>query len=236
MIKVDRNRLWLSMILIVIFSIVAIGTANAALFGLIKSKKKGAAAVISESLVIFPFDSGETISKLPESFGEDMATALRSMLVGNDQYWVYFYTDRLAPVKRAKDDNLLKTQDASGPFSSDTGKCVKLARLLAADYLICGAVEEYGVDKSTKSAQLTVSVNLVSVKTGKVVRTLLVTGRTPEGASTGDEDDSRALAAGDAIAKLKSQLLQDENDASGSDSTAKHGSSPIVLPAAQAVK
>ncbi|MHB9035316.1 MAG: hypothetical protein ACYC64_01525 [Armatimonadota bacterium] len=234
MIKVDRNRLWLSIGLILVFSVVALGAANAALFGLIKSKKKGAAAVISESLVIFPFDTGSASGKLPATFGEDVASALRSTLVGNDQYWVYFYTDRLAPVKREN----LKPKDSGPPFAEDTEKCINLARLLAADYLIAGSVEDYQVDSATKVAQITVSVNLVNAKTGKVVRTLLVTGRTPDGTSSREEDDARALAAGDAVAKLKTQLLEEATPVeTGTAAQKKHeGSSPMAMPAAQSAK
>jgi hypothetical protein len=94
----SKVRLLLSIILILAFSVMAIGSANAALFGLIKSKKKESAAAINESLIIFPFDTIAGSGKLPAGFGEDVASALRSMLVGNDHYWVYFYTDRLPSV------------------------------------------------------------------------------------------------------------------------------------------
>jgi hypothetical protein len=239
MIKVDRCRLLVSLVLVLLIGSVAVGSADAGLFGLFKSRKKGSTPVVTQSLVIFPFDNAVGV-KLPETFGEDVASALHSMMFSNDHYWVYFYTDRLAPIQRAKDDGGIKPQETTPPFSEDREKSVKLARLLAADYLLVGSVEDYKMDIANKSAQVTLSVNLVSTKTGKVVKTLLVTGRTPEGSSNGEEEDVRALAAGDAVAKLKVQLLEEESSTKESDETAEKSrggdAAPVSMPAAQSAK
>lgn len=240
MIKVDRCRLLVSIGLVTLIAMMTVGSADAGIFGLFKSKKKGSAPAVTQSLVIFPFDNASA-TKLPDTFGEDVASALHSLMFSNDHYWVYFYTDRLAPIKRAKDDGAIKPQETTPPFAEDTEKCVTLAKLLAADYLLVGSVEDYKMDTTNKSAQVTISVNLISTKTGKVAKTLLVTGRTPEGSSTGEEEDIRALAAGDAVAKLKVQLLEEESSADKeSESTAKKNgggdTAPISMPAAQSAK
>lgn len=232
MIKMSKYYNWLSIALVLVFCLAAVGSADAGLFGLFKSKKKALRETNVQSLVIFPFDSSVDTAKVPEGFGDDMASALRSLLVDNDQYWVYYYSDRLAPVKRAKDENELKPHELTAPFADNNEKCLKLAKLLAADYVLSGSVEDYRIDSAHKSAQVTVSVNIINAKTGKVVKTMLVTGRTPEGTSASEEDDARALAAGDAVAKLKAQLFEDTSAQDTNSSTTAEKKSPESTPAA----
>ncbi|MCE5323440.1 hypothetical protein LLG46_09035 [bacterium] len=241
MIKIDRYFSCLIVGLVLILGIAAVGSADAGLFGLFKSKKKASKEIVVRSLVIFPFDNSVGVGKIPENFGDDMASALRTILSENDQYWVYYYTDRLAPIKRAKDEGEIKDDDdATGPFTVDTNKCLMLAKLLAADYLLVGSVEDYRIDGAHKSAQLTVSVNIMSTKTGKVVKTLLVTGRTPEGSSPSEEEDARALAAGDVIAKLKAQLFEEAASPDASSNTTAEKKSaepaPAAMPAVQTAR
>jgi curli biogenesis system outer membrane secretion channel CsgG len=240
MIKMNKFFNWLSIGLVLVFCLAAVGSADAGLFGLFKSKKKAPREINTQSLVIFPFDSSLGAGKVPEGFGDDLATALRSLLADNDQYWIYYYSDRLSPVKRAKEDNELKPLETTGPFTDNIEKCLKLARLLAADYLLSGSVEDYRIDDLHKSAQVTISVNVVSTKTSKVIKTMLVTGRTPEGTSPGEEDEARALAAGDAVAKLKAQLFDDAASADTNSSTTAEKkapeSSPAAMPAVQTAR
>jgi hypothetical protein len=101
-------------------------------------------------------------------------------------------------------------------------------------------VEDYRIDNMRKSAQITVSVNVVSTKTGKVIKTMLVTGHTPDGATVSEEDEARALAAGDAVAKLKAQLFEDSSSEDDTSSTTaeKKASEPTpgAMPAVQTAR
>ncbi len=58
-------------------------------------------------------------------------------------------------------------------------------------------------------AEVTLSAELVETKTGKLIKTLMVTGTPPQSSKPVDMDDARALAAGDAVTKLKNQLLEE---------------------------
>ena len=95
------------------------------------------------------------------------------------------------------------------PFSDDRSKSLKLARLLAADYFIVGAIEDVKVDPLKKTAEMTLSMNLMDAKSGKLVKTLLVSGMTPAKSASASQEDAVAMAAGDAITKLKAQLLEE---------------------------
>lgn len=210
MLKVRKGHLLTCLILSMVISALVISSANAGLFDMFKGKKKGSAQQV-QSLLVFPFDQDASV-KLPTAYGEDVATSLRDVLIGNRAYTVFVYRDKLSPVKRAKDDNVIKDKDAMSPFAEDASKSLKLAQLLATDFYLVGSVDDCQVNTVTKIAQMTLRADLYDGKTGKLVKTFLITGRTPETAKAVNEDDLRALAAGDAVAKLKLELIAAEED------------------------
>lgn len=210
MLKVRKGHLLTCMCLSLVISALVISSANAGLFDMFKGKKRASAQQV-QSLLVFPFDQDASV-KLPSAYGEDVATSLRNVLVGNRAYSVFIYRDRLSPIRRAKDDNVIKDKDANSPFSDDANKSLKLAQLLATDYYLVGSVDDCQVDAKTKVAQMTLRADLFDGKTGKLVKTFLITGRTPEFAKAANEDDLRSLAAGDAVAKLKLELMASDSE------------------------
>jgi hypothetical protein len=179
-------------------------SADAWLFGLWKPKK----SVVKPpryTLVVFPFDQGNT-PNLPEGFGEAVASDVQTMLANSDRYSPFLYRSRLAPIQRAKEDNVLKTSDMEPPFAEDRTKTLKLAQLLAAEYYLVGEIDDYQIDRTNRVAEITLKADLYDGKTGKLIKTFLVTGRTPESA-TGDEDELRDIAKGVAVTKLVAEIL-----------------------------
>jgi hypothetical protein len=184
----------------------AVASADAGLFGLWGSKKK-VVKPPRHSLVVFPFDQGAA-SKVPEGFGEFIASDARTMLAGDDRYLAFMYRDRLAPIERAKADNVLKTDDMKAPFAGDLdkSKTLKLAQILAADLFLVGEIDDFQVDRTNKVAEMTLKADLYDGKTGKLMKTFLVTGRTPESMATGEEDELRDVAKGAAVTKLIAEI------------------------------
>ncbi|MDH7600589.1 MAG: hypothetical protein QHI38_00400 [Armatimonadota bacterium] len=178
--------------------------ADAWLFGLWKPKKQ-VTKTAKHTLVIFPFDVGSGFD-LPEGFGEAVAADVRTMLTNSDFYLPFLYRSRLAPIQRAKEDNVLKTADIEPPFAEDRTKTLKLAQLLAADYYLVGEIDNYQIDRTKRVAEITLKADLYNARTGKLIKTLLVSGRTPESAA-GDEDELRDIAKGTAVTKLVAELL-----------------------------
>lgn len=220
--KMGTSRLWTCIILILVGSALVASSANAGLFGLFRSKKKSA-PVVRQSLVVFPFDHG-SITNLPESFGEYVASDVRSMLASNPRYAVFLYRDKLAPIQRAKVDNTLKAPDCTGPFAEDKAKTLRLAQLLAAELYLVGTIDEYRVDPAAKVAEITLSADLYDAKTGKLLKTLLVKASTPESTNTSHEDELRDLAKGAAVTKLVAELTAEPGETTAPASSTATGS------------
>jgi len=217
--------------------IITAGTAEAGLFGLFGRKKKPAPKEPPRTLVVFPFDQAAE-SKSPDGFGSDVAAGLRAMLGQAEDYTVFLYTERLAPIRRAREDSSLKAKDEWTPPFADASaegrtKTLKLAQILGTDLFLVGSVEDYTVDMRTKTAQMTISAELFNGRTGKLVKTYLITGRSPETAKAGEEEELRALAAGDAVAKLKSELTSPTTDTPADAAGAASVSTRVVVPSAE---
>ena len=211
---------------VLLIGCLAAGSADASLFGLFKGRSSRASASKPSSLIVFPFDQPQSI-QAPEGMGGELASALRTMLNGNKRFSPILYKEKLSPIKRAREDSTLKPNEDVAPFTEDQSKPLKLARLLAADYFIVGAIEDVKVDAAKKTAQMTLSLDLVDANSGKLVKTMLINGSTPQDANSASQEDAVALAAGDAITKLKVQLLEETKP---SPSTAV--AAPKVLPEA----
>lgn len=207
MIKVRKRRLLACLVMCAVLAVILAASSNAALFGLIKSRSK-AAPVVRHSLVVFPFDrDAEAASAVPEDFGDSVAEYLRTTLSTSKGYAAYLYDDRLTPVKRAFDDNLVKAQDTKGPFYADKAKVTKLADILSTDYYVVGSVESYTFDKEKKAANLTLKADLYVRKTGKIVQSFVVGGAAESGAQALDEDELMSIAAGKAVEALREKVL-----------------------------
>ena len=208
--KMGSSRLWTCVALALVTAFAA-GSADAGVFDFFRSKKKRTVPVVRRSLVVFPFDHG-SMTNAPGNFGELMASDIRSMLADNPIYAVFLFRGRLAPIERAvsEADSTIKRPDTEGPFSDDKAKALRLARALASDLYMVGVVDDYAVDVAKKVAQMTVRADLYDTKTGKLVKTLLVSARSPETSKPVDDQELRDLAKGAAITRLVAELTAPE--------------------------
>ncbi|MGC8861719.1 MAG: hypothetical protein ACP5R5_02975, partial [Armatimonadota bacterium] len=152
-------------------------------------------------------DKGSEVkTPLADDYGEYVAADLRTMLSGSEAYAAFLYRERLAPIERAKLDNVLKTPDYTPPFAADKAKALKLAQILAAEYYLVGEIDDLQVDRANHVAEITLKADLYDAKTGKLVKTFLVTGKTPDSTTTSEEDELRDLAKGSAVTKLAAEV------------------------------
>lgn len=203
MFKVRKSRVWISLGLVVV---IGSFTAVSATAGLFRGKSRKT-VVAMRTLVVFPIDQSEEI-QAPATLGQDISIALRSIMGGNKKYSLILYKDLLAPIERGRSELYITVGEDKAPFAADPAKPLKLARLLAVDCFLVGSIDECQVAVDMRSAQLTISMDLVDAKFGKVVKTIVATGRTPEGSSVGGADEAISLAAGDVVNKLSAQILE----------------------------
>ncbi len=235
--KMGKGRAYVYTPLAVLLVLAVAGSAHAGLFGIggRKNKKPAPAKVVRQSLIVFPFDQGG-ITSIPEEFGEAVASDVRSMLASSPRFAAYLYRDRLAPIRRAYEDSTLKAPDIVGPFAEDKTKALKLAQMLAAELYLVGTIDDYQVDVTKKVAQMTLRGDLYNAKSGKLLKTLLVTAQTPDSVANADEQELRDMAKGAVVTKLVAELTAEPQaepaaqEKPTEETAAKPGEQPAEAP------
>ncbi len=210
MIQVRKRGLLSGVAMCVVLMLALTVTCDAALFGLLKSRRSSRPApVVKQSLMVFPFDKdAESAAGVPDDFGQGIGEYLRTTLTVSKGYSVFLFDQRLTPIRRAREDNVVKEQEINGPFFSEKAKADKLADLMAIDLYIIGSVESYTYDKDKKSAELMLKADLINARTGKLIQQFMVGGSAAQGAQPLDEEELQSIAAGKAVEELAQKILQ----------------------------
>lgn len=208
MIKTGKRQTPACIALCVMLVLILTASSQAALFGLIKTKKNDAPVAVKQSLVIFPFDKDiESAQGVPDQFGDNIAGYLRTALANSKGYSAYLYDARLMPIKRAVNDNYMREQDTKAPYFAEKQKSAKLAQLLAANCYIIGSIEGYTYDRAKKTVELTLKADLIQADSGRMVQEFLVAATAGDGNQAAEEDELRSLAAGKAVTALTEKIL-----------------------------
>lgn len=116
------------------------------------------------------------------------------------------FEERLPSVARGVQEGSLRKADTAGPFAGESSAAGKIARDVRADVYIVGDIEDLKLNEQAKSAELTLSAQLADAESGDIIKAVVVSGRSPEGASASSKE-LLALAAGDAVNKLVGELV-----------------------------
>ncbi len=164
----------------------------------------GKSANIQQTIIVLPF---ATPANCPiDTLGGDMASSVASGLSAAKGVTAFGLTERLPAIRRATQvDKTLKKEDLAGPFGTEKDQiqlALKIAREVAADYVLVGSIDDITTDNDTKKADVMVSASLVNVSTGEIVKTDVVTGQSAPSTKADDSSVWVSQASGDAVAKI----------------------------------
>lgn len=171
--------------------------------------------IVPKYILLFPLDapSGEIVENsndtpIPESFGTEIMGELRNTLSRTQGFRPLLFSDRLAPITRARQDNTLKLEEVQPPYSEDDGKALAIARLLLTDLYMVGTIEDHKVDPVANEAVVTLSVRLLDGRNGRQLKSFVVTGRANQSNVEYLNLDLDVLAGLDAVGALRDQMLE----------------------------
>jgi hypothetical protein len=171
--------------------------------------------VVPKYLVLFPLDAPSAddsekpgATPVPETYGTDIMGEFRKMLSRIQGYRPVLFSDKLAPVMRARQDGTLKLDDIQPPYSESNGRALTLAKLLLTDLYMVGTIEDYKVDAAANEAMVTLSVRLCDGRNGKQLKSFVVTGRANQSNVDNLNMDLDVLAGLDALGALRDQMLE----------------------------
>lgn len=185
---------------LVVATIFGPGTAWAA-------RKPAPKTVTTKSVLVFPMD--DSTAKAPAGMGKDMAETMRGVISSTSGYISLVFSDRLPSVRRAVEEGAIRKNEIAGPFAGDKSPAPRMASEVGAESYINGSIEDISVNATTKQAEVTLSAQLVDTKTGDVLKTVVLSGKSPDGKKDATDAELVSLAAGAAVAKAAGELLPD---------------------------
>lgn len=153
----------------------------------------------SQAVVVFPFAVGSGVpaskTELAKQYADDMLTLICEGFRQTQRYSVVLFDPRVASVKRAIVEQLMTEKEAIQPIdttSEGVARARKLANLIGADVAMIGSIEDYTFNEKTGEAVLTVTAEMIDVRTGSI-EPVVVTGRAKK---AGDRSDQTEEAIG----------------------------------------
>jgi hypothetical protein len=162
--------------------------------------------VPNQRIVVFPFSQRDVVTQA--NLGVNLAHTLTSVLRATPGFEVSDYFKKHPSLQRAAlEGGSLTEKDLVDP-SGVTNKelATKIAREMGADMALIGDIDSYKYDPAGNTCEITVTAELVDVKSGKVLNTPVVTGLVPKTAKVSSEAECASVAAGDAVTKIAEGL------------------------------
>ncbi|MCS6949632.1 MAG: hypothetical protein RMM06_00255 [Armatimonadota bacterium] len=141
---------------------------------------------------------------VPATLSTSLTRAMSSMLRSTGKFDVVPFDRRNPSVVRALEERRLREAEVNPPFE-ETGVIVRLARDLGADYALAGVIEDYRYDAEARKASLSVSVQWVEAKSGRVAKSVAVSVEAT-GAATSTQEEVNARVAAEAVNRVLQEL------------------------------
>lgn len=138
-------------------------------------------AVPRQSLVIFPLATTaipDAQRQNVEQYASDLLVLISEGLTASKKYTVITFDERAAAIQRALREQKVTEKEITQPIdttASGTALAVKLADLLGANVALIGSVDAYQYNLDKGEANVTVTLRMIDVRTGKT-RDTTVTG------------------------------------------------------------
>lgn len=201
MVRIRQMRMasYLAMLLIITMYI-------APTAGIAKSASK--VAIQTKTVLVFPFE--DTANSSIETFSEDLLDSIQTAISTSGMLRAMAFSEKLPSVQRSVRELALRPDDVKGPFGTDKDQiasALKIGREIAADFVLIGTIDEIKADATGKKAEITLTAVLADVRTGESVKTVAVTGQTPDNTTSTIEADLIAQAAGNAVAMMTREVV-----------------------------
>lgn len=148
-----------------------------------------------------------------QQHADDLYTLINDGMAGSKYLSVVKFEPRLVAVQRAVKEQKFTEKEINARIDttpSGAVKAQKLGSLIGAEIALIGSVDKYIYRRDKGEVELTATIQMVNVSTGKVIEMFTATGR---GAKVGDKADIDEIAIGtsanyDAAEKLLTDIMK----------------------------
>ncbi|MFN7162563.1 MAG: hypothetical protein ACK4NB_05835 [Fimbriimonadales bacterium] len=158
-------------------------------------------------LVLFPFAQGAAVQPTEEFNVEvESLNARYAQMKDIPSLYVLRFRETNPSLRRAIDENRIRRDRIAPPFNEreadGTWRAARVGELLGVDLAFAGRIEEFSYDENTREAIVTLSGDLIDVKTGEVLLSVAETGRGRLGSDESDPNIARIAAVAQAAEKV----------------------------------
>jgi hypothetical protein len=194
MLRMRKMRIsgFVACLLIVVLQLGPVGQAMAAKTVLVPDQR----------IMVFPFSTADAATQ--PKLGVEVGHTLTQVLRSTPGFEVRDFDKRNSSLQRAVLEGGSITQkdlaDPSGIANLDIA--VRMAKLTGSDMALIGDIEGYKYDPAANTCEISITAQLIDVKSGKALKTPVVTGLVPKTAKVSSEAECASVAAGDAVTKI----------------------------------
>lgn len=165
--------------------------------------------MLPPTALVLPFAPAQQAdAAVPATLSTSLTRAMSSILRSTGKFDVVPFDRRNPSIVRALEERRLREAEVTPPFE-DTGVVVRLARDLGAEYALAGVVEDYRYDAEAHKASLSVSVQWVEAKSGRVAKSVAVSVDAT-GTATSTQEEVNAKVAAEAVNRVLQELAVGE--------------------------
>ncbi len=157
------------------------------------------------TVLVLPFaPAQQTEITVPATLGTSLTRSMSAMLRGTGKFDAIPFDKRSPAVVRALEERRVREAEVTPPFE-EVQVIVRLARDLGADYALAGVIEDYSYDPEARKASLSVSVQWVESKSGRLGKSVAVSVEA-SGTATSTQEEVNARVVAEAVNRVLQEL------------------------------
>jgi len=167
----------------------------------------GLATAQTRELVLFPFVQGAAVQPTEEfNVNVEVLNALYAQMKEIPNIYVLRFRETNPSITRAIEENRIRRDRLNPPFNEreadGSWRAARVGAIMGVDLAFAGRIEEFSYNPTTREAIITVSGDLIDVRSGEVLLSVAETGRGRLGTDDTDANLARIAAVAEVARKI----------------------------------
>ena len=167
----------------------------------------GLATAQTRELVLFPFVQGAAVQPTEEfNVNVEVLNALYAQMKEIPNLYVLRFRETNPSITRAIEENRIRRDRLNPPFNEreadGSWRAARVGAIMGVDLAFAGRIEEFSYNPTTREAIITVSGDLIDVRSGEVLLSVAETGRGRLGTDDTDANLARIAAVAEVARKI----------------------------------
>jgi len=173
----------------------------------------GLATAQTRELVLFPFVQGAAVQPTEEfNVNVEVLNALYAQMKEIPNIYVLRFRETNPSITRAIEENRIRRDRLNPPFNEreadGSWRAARVGAIMGVDLAFAGRIEEFSYGPTTREAIITVSGDLIDVRSGEVLLSVAETGRGRLGTDDADVNLARIAAVAEVAQKISAAVRE----------------------------